>query len=178
MFEFPLWNRFVATWDFSGKKGLIPFFVILKLREIVMNGWDAFIFHVTEDKESFVRDLVEALIANELQVRYVSLKPGDSLSISIEKGLSSCNHGVVVLSPAFFSRDWPQKELDALVQHKTKEQKLILPIWHNISRDEIAKYSLLLADRVAVKSSEGLEIVTNKILDVVRPRPSRADTGS
>jgi hypothetical protein len=140
-----------------------------------MNSWDAFVFHVAEDKESFVRDLVEALVANELQVRYVSLKPGDSLSISIEKGLSSCNHVVVVLSPAFFSRDWPQKELDALVRSETKEQKAILPIWHNIGRDEIAGYSLLLADKAAVKSSDGLESIVNKLLDLVRPRPQ---TGS
>ncbi|MFH0802999.1 MAG: toll/interleukin-1 receptor domain-containing protein [bacterium] len=147
-------------------------------REIVMNGWDVFVLYATEDKEAFVRDLVEALVANELQVWYVPLKFGDSLMRSIEKGLSSCHHGVVVLSPAFFSRDWPQKELDALVQPETKEQKAILPIWHNIDRDEIAKYSLLLADRVAVKSYEGLEAVVNKILDVVRPRPYRADTGT
>jgi len=143
-----------------------------------MNGWDVFVSYATEDKEAFVRDLVEALVANELQVWYVPLKFGDSLNRSIEKGLSSCKYGVVVLSPAFFSRDWPQKELDALVQRETKEHKEILPIWHNISRDEVAKYSLLLADKVAVKSSEDLEIIVNNILDVVRPRPARADTGS
>jgi TIR domain len=140
-----------------------------------MNSWIVFISHASEDKEEFVRQLAEALDERGLSVWYdeFSLRLGDSLRRSIDKGLSSCDYGVVVLSPAFFAKEWPQRELDALFQRDTIDQKVILPVWHNISRDEVAQHSPLLADRVAVKSSDGLERVVGKILEIVSPERSK-----
>ena len=52
--------------------------------------WDAFISHAWEDKESFVRPLAHRLTALGALVWYdeFSLKLGDSLSSSIDKGLA------------------------------------------------------------------------------------------
>jgi hypothetical protein len=79
--------------------------------------WDAFISHAWEDKESFVRPLAHALTALGAAVWYdeFSLKLGDSLSASIDRGLASSRYGIVVLSKAFIAKRWPQRELQGLV---------------------------------------------------------------
>ena len=60
--------------------------------------WDAFISHAWEDKESFVRPLAHALTALGATVWYdeFSLKLGDSLSASIDRGLAGSRYGIVV----------------------------------------------------------------------------------
>lgn len=46
---------------------------------------------------------------------------------------------------------------------------MILPVWHNITTDEVRKYSPILADRVAVLSDRGLEHVVEELLRVIEP---------
>ncbi len=54
------------------------------------SNWDVFISHASEDKDSFVRPLAVALKQLGASVWYdeFSLKLGDSMSRSIDKGLS------------------------------------------------------------------------------------------
>ena len=113
--------------------------------------WDLFICHASEDKENFVRLLAEALREKKLEVWYddFTLKMGDSLRRSIDKGLASSRYGVVVLSPAFFAKQWPQWELDGLVAREIKDgKKVILPVWHNVAHDDVFKHSPSLATLV------------------------------
>ena len=137
-------------------------------------SWDVFICHASEDKDSFVRPLAEALTKRGVNVWYdeYSLRLGDSLTRSIDKGLSSCRFGIVVLSPAFFSKEWPQKELGGLVSRESDGQRVILPVWHNLTARDVRGYSPMLADRFAVSSSEGLVRVVDKIVQSL----GRADT--
>ena len=60
-----------------------------------------FISHASDDKDLFVRPLAHALKAHGLKVWYdeFSLRPGDSLRRSIDRGLAECIAGLVVLSP-------------------------------------------------------------------------------
>jgi len=76
---------------------------------------------------------------------------------------------VVVLSPNFFRKKWTKRELGALIARENDEDKVILPVWHNIEENEVRQYSPILADRLAVKSVEGIETVIRKILEVVKP---------
>jgi len=116
---------------------------------------DAFISHASEDKDDFVRPLVEALEAAGFDIWYdeFSLKVGDSLRRSIDRGLSDSRYGIVVLSGAFFEKNWPQYELDGLVAKEMEGHKVILPIWHKVSKDEVMRYSPSLADKVAINTS-------------------------
>jgi hypothetical protein len=61
--------------------------------------YDAFISHAREDKESFVSDLANMLKNLGAAIWYdeFSLKIGDSLSKSIDKGLSDSKYGIVIL---------------------------------------------------------------------------------
>jgi hypothetical protein len=117
--------------------------------------FDLFISHASEDKEEFVRPLAEALQALGVDVWYdeFQLKVGDSLRRSIDKGLANSRFGVVVLSSAFFEKNWPQYELDGMVAREMNGVKVILPIWHRVTKDEVMRYSPTLADRVALNSS-------------------------
>ena len=53
---------------------------------------------------------------------------GASLLKEISKGLSATDYGVVVLSPYFFDKKWPQRELNGLFALEEKDRKVILPI--------------------------------------------------
>lgn len=59
----------------------------------VPTKYDVFISHASEDKELLVRELAIALRNLGLRVWYdeFTLKPGDSLYESIDRGLESCS---------------------------------------------------------------------------------------
>ena len=133
--------------------------------------WDAFICHASEDKDTFVRHLANELISQGIRIWYdeFTLRIGDSLRRSIDKGLAKSRYGIVVLSHAFFAEEWPQKELDGLVVRERNGQEVILPIWLDVSVEDVARYSLPLADRVAVKANEGFDKVVAQLLSILRP---------
>jgi hypothetical protein len=137
--------------------------------------YDAFICHASEDKDSFVRPLAEALAQFDLHIWYdeFALSVGDSLRRSIDEGLAKSRFGIVVLSPPFFRKGWAQRELDGLVARQVSEEnRIILPVWHNIGPKEILQYSPPLADTVAVKSSVGIENVCKALVKKLRPDES------
>jgi hypothetical protein len=130
--------------------------------------YDVFIAHASEDKH-IVTPLAYSLKGKGLEVWYDDfiLKIGDSLRREIDKGLTQSRYGVVVLSHNFFKKKWPQKELDGLAAREEIDTKVILPIWHNINKEEVISYSPTLADIVAVKSDLGIKAVTDKIIESI-----------
>lgn len=130
------------------------------------DGWDVFISHASEDKEAFVRPLARALSLERLRVWYdeITLVLGDSLRRSIDRGIAGSRFGVVVLSPAFFAKSWPQRELDGLVANELSGTTRILPIWHGLGHADVARFSPTLADRYAIASTRGVSDVVGEIL--------------
>ena len=123
-----------------------------------------FLSHASEDKTDFARPLYEALkVKYEVWYDEYSLTIGDSLLQKIDKGLAACNYGVVVLSKAFFQKDWPRAELDGLFALEKKRGKLILPIWKDITYDEIVELSPILASRLGAKTNAGIKNVVDEI---------------
>jgi hypothetical protein len=133
--------------------------------------WDVFISHATEDKHEIARPLADALNNRGVRVWYddFALTLGDSLRQSIDRGLAKSLFGVVILSHHFFDKHWPQQELNGLANREVEGEKVILPVWHNINAEGVRHSSPTLADRKAVSTSEGLEVVVQKIMQVVRP---------
>lgn len=137
--------------------------------------YDVFISHAWEDKEVFVRPLVEELIRNNIAVWYddFSLKPGDSLRRSIDFGLVHSRHGIVVLSPSFFEKEWTQWELDGLISRQNSEKtQIVIPIWHNIDKEHILKISPSLADKVAIINRGELKEIANRLVHFLKPQGS------
>jgi hypothetical protein len=118
--------------------------------------FDVFISHAGEDKDSIVRPLAHALQGRGLAVWYdeFELRIGDSLRRKIDAGIARSRFGIVVLSHAFFSKEWPQYELDGLVTMSVNCKQVLLPLWHEISKDEVVRQSPSLADKVALRTSD------------------------
>ncbi|MFO0777975.1 MAG: TIR domain-containing protein [Nitrospira sp.] len=133
--------------------------------------WDVFISHASEDKVSVARPLAELLQRSGLAVwlDQHTLKLGDSLREKIDEGLGQSRYGVVIVSPSFFTKKWPKRELDGLFTREDVQAKVILPVWHEVSAEEVTRASPLLASRLAVSTSEGLDRVAEAILAVVKP---------
>jgi hypothetical protein len=136
--------------------------------------WDVFISHASEDKDELARPLAEALQSNGLRVWYdaYTLKMGDNLRKTIDRGLNGSTYGIVILSKAFFAKDWPQKELDGLFARERNGKNVILPIWHGLTKEEVEKYSPMLAGRYAAKSEAGMSEIVKMVMDVVEKRAS------
>ena len=113
--------------------------------------YDVFISHASEDKDDIVRPLATALQDEGLVVWYdeFELRIGDSLRRKIDHGLAKSKVGLVVLSHAFIAKGWTNYELDGIVTRSVDGQQMLLPIWHNISKNEVVDYSPSLADKLA-----------------------------
>lgn len=131
--------------------------------------YDVFISHASEDKLSVVRPLASLLIQAGVKVWLdeTELMLGDSLRRKIDAGLAESSYGVVVLSKSFFSKEWPKKELDALVALEDGTRKKILPIYHEVTQGDVKKHSPLLADKLAENTSKGLPAIAQAILKVL-----------
>jgi len=143
--------------------------------------WDVFISHASEDKTPVARPLADALQARGLSVWLddFELKIGDSLRRKIDAGLANSAFGVVILSRNFFAKGWPKYELDGLITRQVSGEQTLLPIWHEITKDEVMKQSPSLADKIARSTVQStIEEIAQEIAEVVRPDLARTDEDS
>lgn len=132
--------------------------------------FDVFISHAWEDKEDFVDEFAEKAKAAGLNVWYdkFAMQWGDSLRQKIDAGLAGSYFGVAVLSPKFFAKDWPNYELDGLMEKATTGNGRLLPIWHQLTKDDVAKRSPSLAGRLALNT--GLMSTSEIVAELVKLR--------
>lgn len=145
-------------------------FDVFKPNQFEQTSYDVFVSHASEDKDDFVRDFAMCLQKNGLKVWYdeFTLRVGDSLRRTIDHGLKNSRYGIVILSEAFFSKEWPQRELDGLFAREVNGEKVILPIWHKISKNEVLKFSPIIADMLALNTSSfTIEEIAREISDRV-----------
>ena len=126
--------------------------------------YDVFMSHASEDKESIARPLTEALEERGLRVWFDNqeIRIGDSIRRKIEEGLAQSRYGVVILSKPFISKFWTNFELDGLIER-------VLPVWHEISRNEIANQFPALAGIAALSTSDySISQIANEISEKIR----------
>jgi len=132
----------------------------------------AFISHDSRDKDALVRELAHEMIRLMCPVWYdeYSLKVGDSLRASIEKGLKEARKCIVVLSPNFLSNGgWSKAEFDSVFTREILENTdVILPIWHNVGARDVYEYSPRLADKVGLPSSLGVQELARRLANAVK----------
>ncbi|MFC7502659.1 DUF1883 domain-containing protein [Nocardioides sp. GCM10030258] len=133
--------------------------------------WDVFISHASEDKEAVAVPLRNALVDLGISVWLdkTELTIGDSLRRKIDQGIRASRFGIVILSERFFAKGWTNHELDGLVTRTVAGEQTLLPIWHNLTGDQVRAYSPSLADKVAL-STDAVAIVemAEQIAAVVR----------
>lgn len=136
----------------------------------VVRAHDVFISHASEDKDAVVRPLAAALVAEGLDVWYdeFELRIGDSLRRKIDQGLANSRVGLVVLSHSFIAKGWTNYELDGIVTRSVSGEQVLLPIWHNISKQEVVAYSPSLADKVARSTAtHTVEEIAKEIAELI-----------
>ena len=119
--------------------------------------YDVFVSHAWEDKESFVDEFVQALRDRDVQVWYdtAKMKWGDSMRKKIDEGLRHSRFGVAVLSPDYISEGkyWTKAELDGLFQLESINGKMLLPIWHNLTKKQVMEFSPIIAGKLAMNTA-------------------------
>lgn len=125
----------------------------LNREEIMAKDFDVFISHATEDKASFVKPLVTELTNEKVSFFYddFSIGWGKSVRQSLDEGILRSKFCVVVISKPFLEKYWTNYELDGFLQKEAKNQTtVVLPIWLNITHDEVYSVSPSLANRRAI----------------------------
>jgi hypothetical protein len=132
--------------------------------------FDIFVCHASEDKGGVVVPLTNELIKRGLRVwvDYRELRLGDKLRERIDDGLRRSRFGIVIVSPRFFAKQWPQIELDGLVALETADRrKRILPIWHEVEQPDVTKHSPTLAGRLAARWAGGVSQVADEVIRAI-----------
>ncbi len=134
--------------------------------------WDVFVSHASEDKVAVARPLTDALkeLGISVWLDDFELRIGDSLRRKIDRGLARSRFGVVVMSRSFFAKGWPQYELDGIVSRAVSGQQTLLPIWHEITKDEVMAQSPSLVDKIARSTAQfTIDEIAREIAEVIHP---------
>jgi hypothetical protein len=145
---------------------ILDYHVHRKADMTVVEQPDFFICHASEDKDQVVRQLVTQLSNSGASVWYdeFALTLGDSLRKNIDKALATARYGLVILSPSFLKKEWPERELSGLVAREIAERrKIVLPVYHNVTGDDVRRFSPPLADKLYVSTSVGITMVVEEI---------------
>jgi hypothetical protein len=141
----------------------------------------AFISHDSRDKEDLVRELAQELSRLMCPVWYdeYSLRVGTSLRESIETGLKETRNCIVVLSPNFLSnKGWGKAEFDSVFTREILEkQNVMLPVWHNVTVEQVYEYSPRLADKVGLNTNIGVKELARRLSnEIKRPALNKANS--
>ena len=158
-------RRVIST--FGGNGGLDDLYVAPPSAE---REWDVFVSYAGEDKAT-ASELAAELEALDIRAWFAKteLTIGMGLRRSIDYGLAHSRFGAVLMSHAFFRKEWPQRELDGIVALQVGGRQRVLPIWHGLSHDDMLGYSPTLADTVAARTSDStIKEIAAEIARVVR----------
>ena len=132
--------------------------------------YDVFLSHASEDKDDVARPLAKMLIERGLKVWYdeFELKIGDNLIAALNTGINASRSGISVLSLEFFGKNWTRHELDTLENLWVTQNRVLFPILHNITVEEIRAFRASLANIYALSTAtHTIEEIAHEIHDVV-----------
>lgn len=138
--------------------------------------YDVFISHASEDKEPLVDELVKYLIKLGIRVWYdkTSITWGDTFRAKMDEGLSKARFGIVILSPDYIKDDkyWTHAELNAFFQKESATgKKVLLPVWHHLSKNEVLKFSPFIASRNALSTTtKTIAEIAIEVAEIIRTK--------
>lgn len=136
---------------------------------------DSFISYAIEDN-GFVSEVALGLKNHGLSVWFapMSLKVGERLLDSIEKGLNESRTGILVLSPSYLSKNWTSYEMDILIRQNIEGDKKILPIWLDVTKEDIENKHIGLSGIVGITDTTEVPRVVSQLVEVLSDgAPSR-----
>lgn len=137
---------------------------LLKNKTMPVDKKDIFLCHASEDKAEVVTPLVKALGDAGITYWYdqAEIKWGDSITQKVNDGLKISRYVVVILSEAFLSKNWPQRELNSAINVEASDGDVrVLPLLLGPERVKnliIKKYPLL-SDKAYIVWNENVDAV-------------------
>ncbi|MDR1246239.1 MAG: DUF1883 domain-containing protein [Clostridiales Family XIII bacterium] len=142
----------------------------------------AFLLHYYKDRDNMALPLAEALEAEGLPVFYddFMLEPGDDLGDRIRNGIAKYKFGIVIISRAFVRIGWQASGIRCLYDELSSEYKDVYPVWHNITRTDMANFLPILEGFMPNKpGAEGIPAIVSDVIGLLWPnRPSVSDTAT
>jgi len=139
------------------------------------NFRDVFLCHASEDKDLVVRPLFQALEQSRISAWYdeAEIRWGESITKAVNRGLAESRYVIVILSRAFLSKNWPQRELNAVLNLEASDGEVrVLPLVLGDAHDAVlAAYPLLNDKRYLEWSGDPSPIITEfkKLLPTDEP---------
>jgi hypothetical protein len=105
-----------------------------------------FVSHASEDKRNLVHPLADKLFTRGIRpwIDDQQIVGGESLRRKIDEGLAKSAHGIVVLTKAFFAKEWTNLEMDAFFTSMVASNKRIIPVLSGIDEADVRRHSPLL----------------------------------
>jgi hypothetical protein len=130
--------------------------------------YDAFLSYASEDAP-YASGLVNALASDGFRIWYapVSLEPGTKLLQSIEQGMIDSTYGILLLSCSYIAKPWPKFEYDTLMRRHIEQEEKIIPIWLNITKDQIESFSPALSGIVALLATDTGDQVPGRVKKII-----------
>ncbi|MCA2941040.1 MAG: GUN4 domain-containing protein [Microcystis sp. M113S1] len=129
---------------------------------------DVFICHASEDKPLIVEPLVSSLKKADITIWYdrAEIKWGDSITAKVNEGLSISRFVIVVLSEAFLNKNFPKRELFAVLNQEIySNQTKVLPLFSdNKQKQKILENFPLLNDKLYLTWDNNTDIIIEAIL--------------
>ena len=128
-----------------------------KYQAKTLTEYDVFISHANKDKEDLIEELYQSLQKLGISIFYdkESLEWGDNWKERILNGTKKAEFAIIVISENFFDREWTECELSEFLNRQNRNgQKLILPIVHNITMQQLQEKYPNIADIQAIDSSK------------------------
>lgn len=124
--------------------------------------WDSFLSYAQIDGAEVGAELRDRLHELGVSVWFdeLTIVPGKSQALQMDKGLQKARAGIVLLTPAYVAgRFWTERELGALLGKET-----LIPVLHNVTFEQVAEYSGILPDLAGFETSrDPVEIIAQKI---------------
>jgi TIR domain len=143
--------------------------------------WDVFMSHASPDKP-WVKGLVRALREADVTVWFDEdyLEWGENLQRGINRGLINSRKAIAVLSKSYLAeRKWTEAEISGLLAREKLGETLILPIWHQITEDDLKLYNLVLASRIGkVSDSDNYSEIVRAVLKALGRSAEARSTAS
>ncbi|MCD8788819.1 toll/interleukin-1 receptor domain-containing protein [Mammaliicoccus sciuri] len=133
--------------------------------------YDVFLSHSNLDKEEYVSELSDKLTNKGLKVFEDEkvFEIGQSQTQMMNMGILNSRFVVVFLSRNFIESGWSKYEFISFLNREINEKNIIiLPIWHDISIEEVREYNPYLVDKHALSTSKyTIDEMVEKINSVV-----------
>jgi hypothetical protein len=127
---------------------------------------DVFICHASEDKANIVYPIASAFTAANISywLDEAEIAWGDSITQKVNDGLSRSNYVMVVLSQAFISKNWPQRELNSVLNTEASSGEVkVLPLICGDSMAILQKIPLI-SDKLYLTWNGDPSIIANALL--------------